>query len=109
MKIGFKRLLAVSITVLLILLQSFFVNASAEESVLPQSTPLIIKTAIADGEIELTDELIRKLNICDTLYNGLHGLESIIDISELKIAKTQEEVDLLRECLKESVSIREAY
>lgn len=99
MRIGFKRLLAVSITVLLILLQSFFVNALAEESVLPKSTPLIIKTSIADGEIELTDELIRKLNICDTLYNGFYGLETRIDISELKIAKTQEDVDLLRECL----------
>ena len=60
---------------------------------------MIIKTSIADGEIELTDELIRKLNICDTLYNGFYGLETRIDISELKIAKTQEDVDLLRECL----------
>ena len=46
MRIDFKRFLAVFIIVPLMFLQSFFVNALAEDSMLPSSTPLIIKTAV---------------------------------------------------------------
>ena len=99
MKYGFKKILALLLILGIISLEAFALNTSAEESELPSSVPLVIKAAIEDGEIVVTDELIKKINLCDKLYKGFYALESQIDISELKITKTQKDIDLLRECL----------
>lgn len=98
MKNFLKNWLTAIIVIQIIILEVLSVNASAEEVNLPLSTPSAVKTAIADGEICLTDELLRKLQICDALYEGFYSLESSINLINLRI-NYKTESDLFSECI----------
>ncbi len=98
MKNIFKKVVAFIVVIGILLTGVFGINTSADTVDLPDFTPLAIKTAIADGEIDLTDELLRKLQICDALYNSFYSLESSIDLSGLKIDYATESA-LLNECI----------
>ena len=72
-----KKLLVLLISVLIIFSVIPF-TASATELNLPETTPLIVKEAILNGDITGTTP-IRNLQICDKIYNAFKNFETTVD------------------------------
>ncbi len=94
-----KRLTAMLIFVALAL-QIFSLNALAEdkgEVSLPKTLPLFLTEVIESGELEVTDEVTRWIELYDTFYTALRNFETEIDVSDFKISCAAEQ-DFLFSC-----------
>lgn len=92
-----KKLLVLLISVLIIFSVIPF-SASATELNLPETTPLIVKEAILNGDITGTTP-IRNLQICDKIYNAFKNFETTVDLSEFRIFWSDEGKAVINNCL----------
>lgn len=102
-----RKILAFLVALIVILTAIPF-TASAANSNLPESTPLILKEAVESGRITGAKN-IRSIKIAAAIYDALINFKEVVDLRPFNLAYNNSEFRILNNCLNYVLSLPEMF